>query len=310
VPLFVLLVFEFANEYSNLRMASYLSLVAGMLAALAFLQQPLALVIACALLLIACFGEYLLIQLEMTRKELADKDEQLQSQESKLKNQRMIITTVEQQGRAAERRRLATRIHDQVGHGMTGSILILEAAQVQLASDPEAARLNIEKATENLRESVDRIRSDLREERVSTGQVGLAQIQDALKDFGAVHPQITTTLAVEGVLDQMPQAAWTCIHENLLETLTNLLKHSSADRFEVQISQRNLLVTVRFGDNGGAQRVALEPALATDAPAIERGIGLVGIEERCALIGGHAFFSRTARGFVTRMTFSLKGSPQ
>jgi signal transduction histidine kinase len=322
LPLLILLVFEIALEHSELRIATYISLIVGTIIAIAIPQQLPALVIAIAVLIVAIYGEIILTQLSRTHRELEDKDRLLQSQDAKLNTQRTIITTIEQQGRAAERNRLATRIHDQVGHGMTGSILMLEAAQLQLTAEPEAARASIVKATENLRESVDKIRRDLREERVAPDQVGLAQIQATLKNFEESYPQVTTTLEVDGVLDDLSQAIWVCIYESLLETLTNLLRHSTANRFEAQISQRNRLVTVRLSDNGGVctsgqqqARSAEESQAQGDArlPTAEafgiiRGLGLTGIEERCTLIGGHVFFSRTIRGFCTRMTFTLKRS--
>ncbi|MDR1421448.1 MAG: histidine kinase [Coriobacteriales bacterium] len=321
LPLATLLIFELACGRGEIRIAAYLSLVATVLLAIIFPQRLSALATTMAVLPVAVFGAYLLAQLAQVRRELTIRDAQLQLSEAKLSSQRGIITTIEAKGRAAERNRLATRIHDQVGHGMTGSILLLEAALLQLKRDPETARASIERATENLRDSVDTIRHELREERVGHVPTGPSQIRAVLDEFEINHPQVTSSLALEGALDQVSQAIWICLHDNLQETLTNVLRHSVATRFTVQISLRKQLLTVDFSDNGsGEQGVA--PVRAGQGEAsrtragqeeeriIKQGMGLAGIEERCAFVGGRVFFAHRAQGFTTRMTFPCKGGKQ
>ncbi|MDR3052280.1 MAG: histidine kinase, partial [Coriobacteriales bacterium] len=211
-------------------------------------------------LLVTVFGvvsgfsaQKLLRRLEHAQAELEQKDGRIEFLQAQLEHQRGTISAIEQQGRQAERHRLAARIHDKIGHGVTGSILMLEAAELLLDSDPHNARAHIQTATENLRSSVDDIRSDLREERSGfTGeQVSLRRIERELRDFEREHEGIRTRLKVEGSLEDVPQAVWLCIYQNLLETLTNLLKHSNASSFNVLVSQRNRLVYVEFRDNGG-----------------------------------------------------------
>jgi signal transduction histidine kinase len=187
---------------------------------------------------------------------------------------------------------------------MTGSILMLEAARLQLDRDPRAARESIEAATENLRESVEEIRRELREERTVTETIDLVRISAELADFSARHPAIDTGLTTDGVLGQVPQAVWLCVFESLRETLTNLLKHSDANRFRVSVAQRDRLLTVEFSDNGQGVAVA-DAADTADAVFVGRGIGLAAIEERALLSGGRAFFALSPRGFTTRLLFTL-----
>jgi signal transduction histidine kinase len=183
---------------------------------------------------------------------------------------------------------------------MTGSIIMLEAAQLQMDENPQGARASIEAATENLRESVEEIRRELREERSGEEGASLRHIAAKLDEFGVEHPGINIELETDGALDMVPQLVWTCVFESLLETLTNMLRHSNADRFCARVACHNRLVTVEFSDNGsGVQTDSAVP--------VKRGIGLAVIEERALFSGGRAFFSLTPRGFSTRMVFTMKG---
>jgi signal transduction histidine kinase len=296
--------------------------VAAVLLALIFPQTPGALLAAALTLAPAFTGAILLRLLGRARDDLAIFGERVASLETRLGNQRATIGAIERQGRRAERNRLAARIHDRVGHGMTGSILMLEAAQLQLEQDPQEARRSIETATENLRGSVEDIRRELREERAADEPISLARIAAELEGFAAEHSGVGTELAAEGALDGVPQAVWLCVFEGLRETLTNLLKHSDANRFRVGISQRNRLLTVEFGDNGRPVSAGAGLAGGSTAQAVlrlgdgalpdmrtlmGRGIGLVAIEERTLLGGGRAFFTLSPHGFTTRLIFTLGG---
>ncbi|MCL1847996.1 MAG: histidine kinase [Coriobacteriia bacterium] len=300
VGLVGVLVFNVLCERLEGRWALILALVASVLLALIFPQAwgiYLGLVMG---LILGFFGDVLVRRLRREQRELIVKDERIAALETQLESQRATISAIEQQGRKAERNRLTARIHDKVGHGMTGSILMLEAAQLQLDKDPQAARLSISTATENLRDSVDEIRRELREERATSEQATLVRIAQTLDGFSARHPGLSTELVTEGMLDALPQSIWSCVHECLQESLTNMLKHSNGDRFRVFISLHNRLVYVEFSDNGTGKEL-------DDKDKVVQGLGLTGIEERVLLHGGKAFFSLGEQGFRTRMTFALRG---
>jgi signal transduction histidine kinase len=252
LALAAVLALDAGSRWRDDHLAFVLVLAGTVLLELAFPQVPGALLATAVGLALAFAGTALVRLLARARGELAVFAERVAALEARLEEQRATIGTIEQQGRVAERNRLAARIHDRVGHGMTGSILMLEAAQLQLEHDLPAARVSIETATENLRESVEDIRRELREERTSGEPVGPAQIAAELEGFSAEHPAVRTELVTEGSLERVPQAVWLCVFESLGETLTNLLRHSDANHFRVSISQRNRLFVAEFGDNGRA----------------------------------------------------------
>jgi signal transduction histidine kinase len=282
------------------RFAVALSSVILLLFVLIFPQEPGALLAAGAGPVLAFAGVFLTRALIRERGSLVARDERILSLETSLRNQRAVIGGIERQGRRAERSRLAARIHDGVGHGIIGSVFMLEAAQLQWDEDPQAARRSVETATENLRGSLEGIRRELHEERATGEQASFERIAARLDEFSTEHPGIAIAVETDGALDAVPQLVWTCVYECLPETLMNMLRHSDADRFCARIAHRNRLVTVEFSDNGRG-------APTGDATPVERGIGLAAIEERALLSGGRAFFSLTPRGFATRLVFTLKG---
>jgi signal transduction histidine kinase len=315
----VVLAIDVGSRWANERSALAIALVLGVLLALIFNQVAAALLSAASGFTLAAAGILLLRLLQRTQSELAQRDEDVATLAARLENQRIAISAIEQQGRAAERNRLAARIHDKVGHGMTGSILMLEAAQLQLDQDPAAARASVELACENLRKSVEEIRRELRAERAAGEPADLGRIVAELKDFAARYPAISTELKTLGALDRVPSAIWLCEFESLRETLTNLLKHSNADCLRVIVRQKDRLLSVEFSDNGQGTAVGVGTVASAvvgssagksaviGVDAKNPGIGLAAIEERTLLSGGRAFFELTPRGFSTRLLFTLRG---
>ena len=224
---------------------------------------------------------------------LTEKSEENAKLREQMANQRRMGQDMEHAARLEERNRMAARIHDEIGHGVSGSILLLEGAKLTMEKDPEKAKEALETATENLRLAVDDIRAALREERPEKSESSLARIAATLSQFEAEHPNVQTELSTEGDMESIPLLVWVCLQENLKETLTNLLKHSNATRFTVSVSYQNQLVRAAFQDNG-------------EAEDFEPDMGLASIEERCAMCHGRCFFTAGPRGFSTVMTFTRK----
>lgn len=218
-------------------------------------------------------------------------------------SQKRMAKSMEHTTKLMERNRLASRIHDEIGHGMSGSILLLEGAQAILKDDPEGASEIMNRVNENLRESVDKIRTMLKEERSETGTVSLSKIKNELLKFENDHPGIRAELDIEGSMDDISGLIWLCVFENMLEAMINMLKHSGGDLFHVHMTNRDKLLTVTFSDNGGSKgRDSGDSPPSPSSP----GIGLQNIEERCALCYGRCFVSREPDGFYITMNFPLR----
>src|SRR5699024_3041493 len=84
-----------------------------------------------------------------------------------------------------------------------------------------------------------------------------------------------TFLTYHGDMEQISVMQWKVIQENVTESLTNSLKHAiGSTRIDVDIRTLNKLIRVEVRDNG------------QDADTLQKGLGIIGMEERTASIDG------------------------
>jgi signal transduction histidine kinase len=223
--------------------------------------------------------------------------------------QRKLLNEVQHDAAVEERNRIAARIHDEVGHGITGSIMTLEAALALWDEPGDPARERVQTTITNLRASVDHIRADLRSERTAGQSGGLAQVEALLATFQQQH-NVQATLTCEGELAAVTPVVWVTLAQDLTETLTNVLKHApAATAFTVRIAAKPYLLEAWFADNGNSAEKPVAPALATaptgEPTAAPASMGLAAIRERTRLAGGQAEFRTTPKGFETHLVFRL-----
>ena len=192
-----------------------------------------------------------------------------------------------------ERRRIAKELHDGVGQVLTALTLTLDA--VGSAPRPEVATERVQTARRladtalaETRDLAHRMRPARLEERGLVaalrdlaGQSGFPVGVDA--EPRAADPQLlgpTATVEVFRIVQ---------------EALANAARHSGAPRAQVTVSQRDHRLSVVVSDEGQGFDVAGHR---------EPGIGLAGMEERAAMLGGQlTIASQPGRG--TRVTLDL-----
>jgi signal transduction histidine kinase len=175
-----------------------------------------------------------------------------------------------------ERRRLARELHDETGQALTSILLALSGIE----DSPDAASLHA--AVGEVRELVRATLQDVR-------RLAVELRPSALDDFGLV-PALErlldgfaeqTGVAVEfepalpGV--RLPPEVETALYRIVQEALTNVVKHAEAGRVSVVLTRKPDSVSVVVEDDG----VGFEPERAR-----EGGLGLLGMRERVALLGG------------------------
>ena len=216
-------------------------------------------------------------QLIKCREQLADSREETVSLNRRIASLEEYAKTAKKSAAVEERRRFSARIHDKLGHSISGSIILLEAAKLNIRTNPDSAEQCITTVTDNLRSGVDDIRQALREERPDSKTIGISELKEILGEYKAKY-NIRTTLEIKGDLDKVTFRIWNCIKENLVETLTNTLKHSGADEFSLKISVMNKVIRAVFKDNGKG------------SDSFRKGTGLTAIEERTVLTDGKCIF--------------------
>jgi len=216
--------------------------------------------------------------------------EEIMKLESHITDLKSLMKSLKTTVSLEERNRIAARIHDEIGHGISGSIILLEAAMLQMKNDQKKAMDSIEKAVNNLRESVDEIRTALKEERTDRYLIDIHDIATVLEQF-KVEYNISTRLNTSGDLSKISPQVWVCIHNNLKECLTNVLKHSNATEFALNIQVLNKIVKVEFRDNGKTGN------------GFVKNLGLDAIEERTVSLNGRCFITKDEDGFCVTNIF-------
>lgn len=182
-----------------------------------------------------------------------------------------------------ERNKISQKIHDNIGHTISGSLMQLEAAKVLIYKDKDGAQKLIQNAIDVLRDGHESIRIALRNIKPPVEQMGINRVKLIIDEF-KVKSRIETILVYNGSLDRITYTQWNIIIENIKEALTNALRHAKASKVTVSIDVLNKYIKTEIKDNG------------IGAYTIKKGLGLRGIEERCESMGGKVIIDGS-RGF-------------
>ena len=113
------------------------------------------------------------------------------------------------------------------------------------------------------------------------------QAREVSRNYG-----IRVNVAADGVSDQLPEEHKTCIYRIVQEALHNCVRHAGASVVRIMLKQARDGVSVLIQDDGHGFR-----------PEMERGLGLVGMEERVTHLGGtFRVDSQLGRGTLLAIT--------
>lgn len=206
----------------------------------------------------------------------AESEERRRAEEERARLLRRLVFIQED-----ERRRIAREMHDQFGQNLTA--LRLKLAMLKASDDgpqrPLAQIEELETIARQLDRDVDFLVWELRPTMLD--DLGL---QAALVDYAqnwSRHFDIPVRTYVYGPeQDGLPVEAETVMYRIAQEALNNVAKHAQARHVEITLEYDEGEVSFMIRDDG----VGFDPE-ATSA-ANRRGLGLAGMRERAALVGG------------------------
>lgn len=193
-----------------------------------------------------------------------------------------------------ERRRLAWEIHDDVSQSLTGLMMQLGAAQSLLPKSSDRARAVLKEAetlTGKTLEGVRRMIADLRPPVLD--DLGLAPALRRLGDELRERAEVDVAFEVSGLRGRLPPQIENTLFRIAQEALTNIRKHAQAQHAVISLQVERERVTLVVKDDGVGLRSRRDQArrrgdvLLPGGWVVLRGhYGLVGMQERAALLGG------------------------
>jgi signal transduction histidine kinase len=196
----------------------------------------------------------------------------------------------------AERSRVAREMHDVLAHSLSALALQLEGARL-LARDRDADAdvvAAVERAHHlavgglaEARQAIAALRGD-----ELPGPERLAALAEAF----AEHSDARTDLVVTGEPRGLSSEARLAIYRTAQEALTNVRRHSAAERVEIALCYGDDGTTLVVRDHGPGAPVVLGGGAGDGAPAGD-GYGLTGMRERAELLGGRLSAEPTDDGF-------------
>lgn len=290
-PLYLVLLIHLLDIAIDTKMFYQILIVAVVLSFFIFSPGITSVAFSVLLITLVLFCRIIQNKLTIYKGIVETQNEKLEELNKKLADLKSLTKTLKYTASLEERNRIAARIHDQIGHGISGSIIMLEASMLIMKDNPMKATASIEKAITNLREGVDEIRTALREERAGRYLIGINDINVLLEKFKVSYNK-AVNLKTSGELGVISLDIWICIHDNLKECLTNVLKHSNATEFILTIEVFKKIIKVEYRDNGSGN------------DNFEPGMGLEAIEERTVNVKGRCFFTKGENGFCVTNIFT------
>lgn len=220
----------------------------------------------------------------------------LRESESRLRRLSAELLAVEER----ERKRISRDLHDSLGQTLSALKYRLEeaAAECRGCAGSGSVRGKLDSADRILGGAIEEIRtivSDLRPSLLD--DLGLhSAIGWFCREFRRIHPGIRLQSSIRVEKREIPEPLKTTIFRLLQEALTNVARHSGADRASVALLRRGADLELAVRDNGRG----LPPA------GRRHGVGIIGMKERTVLSGGSfSIESSAGRGTVVRALWRL-----
>lgn len=197
----------------------------------------------------------------------------------------------------SERRSISRELHDEVGQALTG-VLVELANLTTLIRGGETKALaekagEIKKLVENSIATVRNMALLLRPSMLD--DLGLApalawQAREVSKRSG-----VWVDIDAERVPEDLPEEHKTCIYRVTQEALHNIVQHAGAKTVKVSVAQERGEVRLAIRDDGRGFN-----------PQREKGMGLLGIQERVTRLGGQfEIDSKPGRGTELRVALPV-----
>ena len=202
---------------------------------------------------------------------------ELKLAETLAENQRLALSYVDMQEQ--ERKALARDLHDELGQYINAikldAVTVCDAAG-EHSSGQAAARAmiaNTDRVYSVLRDLIRQLRP------VGFDDLGVrAALEHCINEWRTRLPAVQMELSCAPELESLDEARRLVVFRLVQEALTNIARHSSATQVRIQIEAS--------AATPGIEVLIVDDGVGTDLSRPRSGLGLVGMRERVAALGG------------------------
>lgn len=212
------------------------------------------------------------------------------TEQARLELLRRLVTIQED-----ERQRISRELHDEMGQHLAALSLelklVAEALPGGLAAKARLSRLR--EITGQIGREVHRLALELRP--TALDDLGLRTALENYLDEWSERTGIAVEFHCSLGEERPDSLVETALYRIVQESLTNVLKHSGATRLGVVLGKLDGRVQLIVEDNGRG----FDPDSAPDSPDAAGRLGLLGMRERVAMVGGTFSIESTPGGPTT-----------
>jgi two-component system, NarL family, sensor histidine kinase UhpB len=182
------------------------------------------------------------------------------------------------QAQEEERQRVARELHDEAAQTLTSLLVYLKL--LEKSQDPEEAQRvqNLRKLTAHALEEIRQVALELRPTILDDWglEAALGWRVDELSKANAIR----VTLQVAGMRDRLPRDLEVTFYRVAQEAMNNIARHSHARHAQIMLKREERWLMLEIKDDGVGFNTTVMQAGRL------RGLGLLGMRERLALVGG------------------------
>jgi len=213
-----------------------------------------------------------------TRGLVTDITQRKHDEASRMQLLRRLVTAQEE-----EQLRLSRELHDQTGQSLAALMLGLKSIEDsdQLRESPRNRLRQLQELTNQLAHDVHHLAANLRP--TALDDLGLHTALSNYLEEWSDRTKIRADFHCNGLMkERLPRQIETAVYRIVQEALTNVVKHANAQNVSVIVEHRSNRVQAIIEDDG----IGFDAERMLSATNEDRRLGLVGMQERVALLEG------------------------
>jgi len=205
-----------------------------------------------------------------------------------------------------ERRHLARELHDEFGQSLTAIRALAASAKQGAERDCPALLPECDSIARTTAEMMETLRGALfRLRPPDVEELGLAaSVEGLIAGWNRLsRGQPRFEMRVSGYFESLPAALGANVYGIAQEAITNAAKHSGATRISLHLTMRQMRCMQDGGGGSEIELVVEDDGQVDDHRPVKSGMGLLGMRERVAMLGGRLSFApERSRGSILRVT--------